>query len=334
MLPFAASGRPATEAMFLLQALQAASKVLRRAAPSTVTSVKRDWTPVTAADLGVQAALAGMLDQALPGEVLVAEETSDLLGGPRAASLEAAAVEATRLVHPQAGPREVRAWLDRGRGEPEGRFWTLDPVDGTKGLLRGGQYAAALALVEGGDIVLGGLACPRYPETASGGCVAVALRGAGAWMAPTVDGPWTRLAVSGEADPVCARLLRSVESGFTTHRTLARFRKELGTKAAEIRMDSQVKYLALAAGQGDVIVRLPRKRGAQRESIWDHAPGVLLVEEAGGRCTDVLGEELRFAVGRQMVRNLGVLASNGPLHDAALQALRRAAPDSGRLAAG
>jgi 3'(2'), 5'-bisphosphate nucleotidase len=97
-------------------------------------------------------------------------------------------------------------------------------------------------------------------------------------------------------------------------------------------MDSQVKYLALAAGVGDLIVRLPRKGGALRENIWDHACGVLLVEEAGGRCTDVLGRPLDFRTARQMEHNLGVVASNTRLHEAALEALRRS--ESGEQAEG
>ena len=40
------------------------------------------------------------------------------------------------------------------------RFWTLDPIDGTKGFLRGEQYAVALALIVGGEVVVAALACP------------------------------------------------------------------------------------------------------------------------------------------------------------------------------
>lgn len=48
-------------------------------------------------------------------------------------------------------------------GGPSGRFWVLDPVDGTLGFVRGDQYAVALALVEDGEVVLGVLGCPNYP---------------------------------------------------------------------------------------------------------------------------------------------------------------------------
>jgi 3'(2'), 5'-bisphosphate nucleotidase len=213
-----------------------------------------------------------------------------MLRQPEATHLRTEVVAAARLVSPEADSEQVLAWLDRGRGEPARRFWTLDPVDGTKGLLRGGQYATALALIDAGDTVVAGLACrAATAAVAAGGSFAVAVRGAGGWTAPSLDGPWTRLTVSAETDPHRCRLLRSVESGRKTDERLADLRRALGTAAPEIRMDSQVKYLALAAGVGDLIVRLPRQGGALRANIWDHACGVLLVEEAGGRCTDVLG---------------------------------------------
>ena len=47
------------------------------------------------------------------------------------------------------------------------RFWTLDPIDGTKGFLRGEQYAVALALIENGEVVVAALACPNLSITAS-----------------------------------------------------------------------------------------------------------------------------------------------------------------------
>jgi 3'(2'), 5'-bisphosphate nucleotidase len=311
---------------FVLQALRVAASVLHGVGRPALGLEKMDRTPVTVADLAVQAALTGMLVRAFPEDVLVAEESAELLRRPEAAQLLSEVVAAARDVLPQADQAQVLAWLDRGRSGTADRFWTLDPVDGTKGLLRGGQYAAALALIEEDDVVVGGLACPHYPAESAAGSFAVAVRGEGAWTASSLDGAWRRLAVSGETDPARCRLLRSVESGPATNERLAEIRRALGTTEPEVRMDSQVKYLALADGVGDLIVRLPRRRGALRENIWDHACGVLLVEEAGGRCTDVMGGDLDFRTARQMEHNLGVLASNGALHQAALAALLSTAP--------
>ena len=87
-------------------------------------------------------------------------------------------------------------------------------------------------------------------------------------------------------------------------------------------MDSQAKYAVLAAGQGDVLLRLlSSSRPDYREMIWDQAAGSILVEEAGGRVTDLDGNPLDFAHGRTLATNRGVLATNGKLHDAILHGL-------------
>ena len=61
--------------------------------------------------------------------------------------------------------REVLNAISRcnSRGGKSGRFWVLDPVDGTLGFVRGDQYAIALALIEDGEPVIGVLGCPNYP---------------------------------------------------------------------------------------------------------------------------------------------------------------------------
>jgi 3'(2'), 5'-bisphosphate nucleotidase len=314
----------AGEVDFALQAMAAAAALLGepRLSSQTESLTKEDHTPVTAADFAVQAAVTGLLETSLPGEVLVAEEDARRLQGLAARRWMDQIVASVRRVHPAATEEQVLRWLERGARQPEERFWALDPVDGTKGLLRGGQFAAALALIQDGIPVIGALACPRYDHFGEAGCLALAVRGEGAWALPLGRGEWTRLLVSSTGDPHNGRLLRSVESGPATNRRLEAIRHELGMTAPELRMDSQVKYLALAAGEGDLLIRLPRS-GGQRENTWDHAAGVLLVEEAGGLASDLNGERLDFGAGRQMVRNLGVVAGSRRLHEAALAALQR-----------
>jgi 3'(2'), 5'-bisphosphate nucleotidase len=59
-----------------------------------------------------------------------------------------------------------------------------------------------------------------------------------------------------------------------------------------------------------------------RENIWDHAAGAIVVEEAGGRVTDMHGQPLNFADGSKMTENRGVVVSNGVIHETVLAALR------------
>ncbi len=136
-----------------------------------------------------------------------------------------------------------------------------------------------------------------------------------------------RLETSEVDHPEMSRGLRSVEGAHTDEDWLRRAVTDLRVERPPDRMDSQAKYLVLAAGLAEWIFRLvpPSDRG-HREWVWDQAAGALLVEEAGGRVTDLEGSRLDFGAGRRLERNLGVLATNGPLHEAALASLRRAWP--------
>jgi 3'(2'), 5'-bisphosphate nucleotidase len=93
----------------------------------------------------------------------------------------------------------------------------------------------------------------------------------------------------------------------------------LGGRVPPVLMDSQAKHVMVAAGEADLLVRFPRD--GYREAIWDQAAGALLIEEAGGRMTDLAGQPLDFSAGRRLVRNVGLMASNGLLHEASLNAL-------------
>ena len=231
---------------------------------------------------------------------------------------------------PQASEAQVLDWIDRGRGEPGEHFWTLDPIDGTKGFLRGDQYAVALAYVYRGQVEIGVLACPHLQEarlmhTSGPGTMALAMYGLGAWwsdMKGTLV--WEPLQVSRQGDPSQARILRSFESGHTNADQVQALAEALGVTVDPVRLDSQAKYVLLAAGEGEIYVRLlSPQRPDYKEKIWDQAAGSLIVQEAGGRVTDLDGRPLDFRTGRTLIDNRGVVATNGLLHQATLEALRR-----------
>ena len=79
--------------------------------------------------------------------------------------------------------------IDRGNyiGGSKGRHWALDPIDGTKGFLRGGQYAVCLALIVDGIVQLGVVGCPNLPvdhqkPEGERGSLFIAIRGQGAFQ--------------------------------------------------------------------------------------------------------------------------------------------------------
>lgn len=288
-------------------------------------ATKADESPVTLVDFAVQAVVASRLAAAFPDEALVGEEDAGALRRPDQAALLTRVAEAARRVVPELDDRRLLEAIDRGRGEPGARFWTLDPIDGTKGLLRGGQYVVALALVVDGVVRVGAIGCPRLTLTTSGGAaggVAIAVREQGSWWMPFGDEAVTPLRVSAITSPTGMRIAHSVEESHSDQGRLAGLRAALGVEAATVAMDSQAKHVLVAAGEAELMMRLPR--GGYKEAIWDQAAGTLLIEEAGGRVTDLAGRPFDFSTGRRMTANDGVLASNGRVHDAVLAALATA----------
>ncbi len=317
------------EMKFALDAVREASLMVQRIQAELVSAAltKGDRSPVTVADFTSQALIGRRLAEHFPRTALVAEEDSRALLAPEAAETLQQVVKFTSLAFPEADPEAVCQWIDTNRADTGSNFWTLDPIDGTKGFLRGDQYAIALALVEDGEVQIGVLGCPNLGLTekaARAGTLIAACRGQGTWQTNLPHpGQYAPLAVSTISDRRQARLLRSFESGHTNVSQIDLFAQALGVTAEPVRMDSQAKYGVLAAGRGEIILRLlSSSQPDYHEKIWDQAAGSIILEEAGGRITDLHGRALDFTTGRQLENNRGILATNFHLHELALQALR------------
>jgi len=286
---------------------------------------KTDRSPVTVADLGAQAVICRHLIAAFPEDTIVAEEDSDPLQGPENALRLVQVAQYVERLLPDATPAKVCDWIDQGRGNVTRRFWTLDPIDGTKGFMRGDQYAIALALIEGGQVRVAALACPALPwrmDCPDGrtGVLFVATKGEGAMMALLGDKHFVPIHVAPE--PAQSRLVESTEAGHGNWRLQEAVARAVSPTHSPLRMDSQAKYGVVARGEAALYLRFPSPQSPDyREKIWDHAAGALIVEESGGRVTDMYGQALCFDCGHEMHCNCGIIASNGVLHDAALRAV-------------
>jgi len=316
---------------FAIQSVRKASILVRKIQRELVVPAltKSDKSPVTVADFASQALVAHYLQQSFPTEVLVAEEDASELRLKDSSKLLGQITGFIREFIPNATPETVCEWIDRGALPHRNRFWTLDPIDGTKGYLRRDQYAVALALVVDGKIQIGVLGCPnlveaRRPDFDGQGSLIFAVRGQGTWTCPIGNTiPLVRLLVSDRSELVNARLLRSFESGHTNTDQTEQFHQIIHSQVEPVLMDSQAKYSLLAAGEGEILLRLLSKEQPDyREKIWDQAAGSIILEEAGGEITDLEGQALDFSCGRTLNKNRGILASNGKLHSAALEALR------------
>ena len=199
------------------------------------TSIKDDGSPVTRADRDAERAILEVLRRADPGASILAEE-SGLLEGT-------------------AGGR-----------------WLVDPIDGTRGFLRGGRFWGPLvAYEEEGHVVAGAMALPALQDTFS------AARGEGAWR----NGE--RIVLAG-----ASRLEDAIVSVGEIRNLLRaaawpRLRAILDA-ASSVRCYGDLASCAqLLSGEADVWVEAGVK-------VWDVAPMQVLVEEAGGAVVAFGGE--------------------------------------------
>ncbi|KAI1434727.1 hypothetical protein GGR50DRAFT_660557 [Xylaria sp. CBS 124048] len=311
-------------------------RVFHEKAKGTVS--KDDKSPVTIGDFGAQALIIAALKHNFPDDEIVAEEEAaqlredanlrttiwDLVKGTvlSDANSEAALGGAIK------SEDELLAFIDYGnsKGGAKGRIWAIDPIDGTKGFLRGGQYAVCLALMVDGDVKVGVLGCPNLPiddaaplsagmesgQTDEGrGCLFSGVLGQGATSRPLTTGALASsqsISMKAITHIPNATFCESVEAGHSSHGDQAEIAKKLGITNPSVRMDSQAKYASIARGAGDIYLRLPVSATYQ-EKIWDHAAGDLIVREAGGAVTDIHGKRLDFSIGRTLMNNKGVVAA-------------------------
>ncbi|KAL4071908.1 hypothetical protein V8B97DRAFT_2083315 [Scleroderma yunnanense] len=312
----------------------------------TETLTKGDKSPVTIADYSAQAVVNTILSKAFPSDPIVGEEDAADLRQDGAETLRNRIVElSNEALTADLGVGDLAEWglgpgkertleqlldaIDRGndQGGPIGRRWSLDPIDGTKGFLRGGQYAVCLALIVDGDVKLGVIGCPNLPVNSIEpeglkGCIFSAVKGQGAEQITISDAKRSPVFIP----PLEPRMLNLLESMEAAHADLS-FNQQvselLGITRPPTRMDSQAKYACLARGDGGVYLRMPINPEYQ-EKIWDHASGALLIQEAGGVITNSLGKPLDFGIGRTLGKNYGIVAARKDVHAQVLEAVQKA----------
>ena len=334
------NGNPTTKFIFmtstellphLLSAVWDASRCCESIAAvfsETDSQTKSDQSPVTVADYASQALIHYRLKEITPDIGIVAEEGAE--GLQDQPELVERIASFTSLVHPEVNKDTLLDYLDHGKHPGgDGKFWTLDPIDGTKGYLRGGQYAIALALVKSGRPILGVLGCPRYSLDTDTGVVFAGGEEIPAEVYTSEEGQPRRIRACSESSNKDTRLCESVESAHTAHDLSEKVIRDLTISDDILRIDSQAKYAAVALGEAGLYLRLPVKKG-YREKIWDHAAGLAVIQAAGGRVTDLNGNDLDFSQGETLKTNRGVIASNGTLHHAALAALDAHTPEESK----
>ena len=218
---------------------------------------KRDFSPVTAADRLAEALVTDGLREGAPGIPIVAEE----------------AVEAGLV----AGP-------------PAGRFWLVDPLDGTRDFAGGhDSFAVNIGLVEGGRPVLGAVAIPATGEVFAGRV------GSGAWKE---DAAGLRTPIRARAIPAEGPVVMASRHHADDPRYLDFAREHRAARVVNI--GSAEKFCRLAEGTADLYPRF----GTTME--WDTAAPEAVLIAAGGHVGTWEGTPLAY--GKAVWRNPPFLA--------------------------
>ncbi|MCJ1419504.1 hypothetical protein MMC32_005859 [Xylographa parallela] len=312
------------------------------------TLSKDDKSPVTIGDFGAQALIIQAIKYNFPEDEVVGEEEAStlrespdlieqiwkLVQGARLGIDEKDSKVEKELGGPFRDPDQMLNAIDAGNsaGGSKGRFWALDPIDGTKGFLRGGQYAVCLALIVDGEVKVGVLGCPNLlvddkaplsadvsdtrAERHQRGVLFSAVYGQGATSQPLgTDDLLPHQSIHMKTPSIKEAIFcESVEAGHSSHGDQALIAEKLGITKPSVRMDSQAKYGSVARGAGDLYLRLPVS-ATYVEKIWDHAAGCLIVAEAGGVVTDAEGNNVDFGQGRTLAKNKGIVATPKSLHE-------------------
>ena len=215
---------------------------------------------------------------------------------------DTATEDALRAVIDSERPGDTVLGEERGGDLPDsGRGWVLDPIDGTKNYSRGvPAWATLIGLTVHGRAVVGIASAPALGRRWWG------AHGLGAWTSEN-GGPPRRITVSGVADLADAYLSTTDFRTFSENGDLPRW-LALADACWETRAFGDFwQYCLVAEGVIDVAV----DRAA---SVWDLAALVPILDEAGGRLTDLDGVATHDGG--------NALASNGHLHHAALEVLR------------
>lgn len=245
-----------------LSAARAAAEILRPLYRANLAvTLKADKSPVTEADLRAEAAIREVLSGAFPSYGFFGEESGQH------------AMEAENI-------------------------WLVDPLDGTKSFVRECPFfSTQIALMRGGELLLGVSCAPAYGE------MAWAERGAGAFL----DGK--PIHVSGIAEFGAAILSTgNLKTLAASPAGWARLGALVGRVNRVRGYGDFVHYHLLAQGSLEVVVE-------SDVNILDIAALTVIVREAGGVFTDLNGAPVNLAT-------TSVLAANAALHAPMLRALQ------------
>ncbi|MEZ5346172.1 MAG: 3'(2'),5'-bisphosphate nucleotidase CysQ [Pyrinomonadaceae bacterium] len=196
------------------------------------------------------------------------------------------------------------------------RVWIIDPLDGTKGFTeKAGDFAVQISLTENGDPVLGVVFQPIKEV------LYYAVKDQGAYLMENGDTP-VKLKVSDIADfnNMTIAVSRSHRSKVMTKLVdHFGFRNEFRHGSVGLKVGFLTQQIA------DIYIHL-----SPHTKFWDTAAPQIILEEAGGKLTDIFGTRIRYDL-RDVKNHNGILSTNGVSHARSVEHLRSLLTEVGRF---
>jgi 3'(2'), 5'-bisphosphate nucleotidase len=196
------------------------------------------------------------------------------------------------------------------------RVWVIDPLDGTQGFTeKAGDFAVQIALVENGQPILGVVLQPIKD------ILYYAVKGGGTFLVAGGNEP-KKLTVS-EITEFREMTLAVSRSHRST--TMTRLVEHYGFENEYPHGSVGLKVGFLAQKVADIYIHL-----SPHTKFWDTAAPQIILEEAGGKLTDIFGEKIRYDI-EDVKNHNGIFSTNGISHEKAVAHLRPLLTEFGRL---
>lgn len=195
------------------------------------------------------------------------------------------------------------------------RVWITDPIDGTWGFIKkDGDFAVQIGLAVDGDPAVGVVFLPAHDRLYYGS------RGNGSFLVKDGKGP-LRLQASNRTEYSEMNLAVS-----RNHRSpkISRIISDFGLRREIQRGSVGLKVGLVAEAVCDLYIHL-----SPRTKFWDTCGPQVILEEAGGRLTDLFGESIRYGIA-DVQNHGGIVAANGAAHAAIIKKLRPLLDEFGR----
>ncbi len=184
--------------------------------------------------------------------------------------------------------------------------WIVDPLDGTSDFIdKTGEFTVMIALIKNKKPILGVIGWPTEKT------LFVAQKGSGAFRYS--NGEWQKISVTTETElPKC----RTVGSRHHLSDKEKLFIKKLGIEDFTS-IGSSLKVGKISSGEAEAYITTTNKM-----KEWDSAASYCIISEAGGKMTDMLGNDITYN-NKEVYHQNGILVTNGLIHEKIVEEFKK-----------